>query len=168
MLLYFCRKLLAPNISAETNISSETYLFLQKQPSFCRNHSLSAERQFFLSVTAVCRNFLLSVHSLSVSAVTVSVDLYPRSEAVRKSFVHPHRRDQVARQSMSWCQITPSRPIEPALQNPPCPSTQHIARGVTVTRDQYQSTLSHLSVPSNKLTQDSVVVKWDAEGELQF
>ena len=38
----------------------------------------------------------------------------PRSEAVRKSFVHPQRRDQVARQSMSWCQITPSRPIEHA------------------------------------------------------
>ena len=34
-----------------------------------------------------------------------------------------------------------------------------------MTRDQYQSTLSHLSVPNNKLTQDSVVVKWDAERE---
>ena len=91
----------------------------------------------------------------------------PRSVAVRKCFVHPHRRDQVARQSMSWCQITPSRPIdiEPALQNPPCPSTQHIARGVTVTRDQYQSTLSHPSFFNNKLTRDSVVVKWYAEGE---
>ena len=76
MLLFFCRKLSAPNISAETNLSAETYLFLLKQPSFCRNQPLSAERQVFLSVTAFCRNFLLSVHSLSVSAVTVSVDLY--------------------------------------------------------------------------------------------
>lgn len=91
----------------------------------------------------------------------------PRSVAVRKCFVHPQRRDQVARrQSMSWCQITPSRPIEPALQNPPCPSTQHIARGVTVTRDQYQSTLSHLSVPNNKLTQDSVFSKVGRRGRV--
>ena len=75
MLLYFCRKLSAQKISAETNLSAETYLFLQKQPSFCRNQLLSAERHIFLSLSAFGRNFLLSVFSLSVSAVTVSVDL---------------------------------------------------------------------------------------------
>ena len=71
----FLQKAFGPNISAETNLSAETYLFLQKQTSFCRKQPLSAERHVFLSLTAFGRNFLLSVLSLYVSAVTVSVDL---------------------------------------------------------------------------------------------
>ena len=41
MLLFFSRKLSDPKISAETNISAETTLFLQKPTPFCRKAGLS-------------------------------------------------------------------------------------------------------------------------------
>ena len=50
-------------------------LFLQKAESFCQTKPLSAETNLLLPLTAFGRNFLLSEYFLSVTAVTVLVDL---------------------------------------------------------------------------------------------